>query len=725
MQVKIAGSTAPAFNLSRLQSAFSHRADGSGVFESGQHPIIVGQAAYNSAYGTSFTGSGWCNAPSNASARCDGLARISEQGGDMFKFDTLTGAQVEVKIEPKAIQDETSESNFDEYGRMSAVLGVEVVPATPGFANTVLYGYAFPVVDMFDTSDLPSADMQVTPITQGDDGTQIWKITHNGVDTHPIHFHAYDVQLLNRVTWDNIIKPPHPTELGWKDTVRVSPLEDTYFAMRPVLPALPFDFPNSVRTLSPMMPEGAWIANSTQAELLGLPLIGFAPNGEPIDIQNHYVNFGAEFVYHCHILSHEEMDMMHAVSLTLPPVKPDGLALNGTTLSWTDQSLSETAFVIQKSSDAGASWIEVGTIARVITDENTKGEVLSFAVGSWVDGDQFRVVAQNTVGDTWDYSDPNLNEIAPGTYAFPVFTAEAVSDVLNTTPPPAVPAAPTGVTATLEAGPQVNLTWTDASSDETSFLIQRSTDGITFSDLATVGAGVVSYMDTAVTAGTTYTYQVAAVNAGGASSFTPSNTVSIAGPQPPAAPEGLQANFEDGPVVQLQWTDLSSDETGFLIQRSTDGLTFSDLSTVAADVQAYSDLAVAGGFTYTYRVAAFNANGTSDFAVSGPVPVPADVTAPAAPSNLAASSLATTTLTLTWQDNSNNEAGFRIQIATDNSFSSSVVEFTLGPDVTSLDVTGLRRNTRYYIRVQAFNGFNEGLGPFPWSPVLNLRTTNR
>ena len=59
MQVKVAdvpGSA--AFNLSALRNAFSHKADGSGVFESGQPPIIVGQAAYNSAYGTSFAASG-------------------------------------------------------------------------------------------------------------------------------------------------------------------------------------------------------------------------------------------------------------------------------------------------------------------------------------------------------------------------------------------------------------------------------------------------------------------------------------------------------------------------------------------------------------------------------------------------------------------------------------------------------------------------------------------
>ena len=62
MQVKVAGvPAATAFNLTALRNAFSHKADGSGVFESGQHPIIVGQAAYNSAYGTSFAASGYCN----------------------------------------------------------------------------------------------------------------------------------------------------------------------------------------------------------------------------------------------------------------------------------------------------------------------------------------------------------------------------------------------------------------------------------------------------------------------------------------------------------------------------------------------------------------------------------------------------------------------------------------------------------------------------------------
>ena len=70
--------------------------------------------------------------------------------------------------------------------------------------------------------------------------TQIWKITHNGVDTHSIHFHLFNVQLINRVGWDGAIRPPDPNELGWKETVRMNPLEDFIVAARYKLPTVPF-----------------------------------------------------------------------------------------------------------------------------------------------------------------------------------------------------------------------------------------------------------------------------------------------------------------------------------------------------------------------------------------------------------------------------------------------------------------------------------------------------
>jgi len=42
-------------------------------------------------------------------------------------------------------------------------------------------------------------------IKQGE--SQLWKITHNGVDSHFIHFHLFNVQVINRVGWDGSIRP--------------------------------------------------------------------------------------------------------------------------------------------------------------------------------------------------------------------------------------------------------------------------------------------------------------------------------------------------------------------------------------------------------------------------------------------------------------------------------------------------------------------------------------
>jgi hypothetical protein len=721
--------------------------------------------------------------------------------------------KVSIDLEPKAIHDETNSSNFDEFGRMQANLGVEVVPATPGLQNVVLHPFVFPMTEIIDTTNLPTADMKVTPISTND-GSQIWKITHNGVDTHPIHFHAYDVQVINRVTWDNIIIPPDLTELGWKDTVRIAPLEDTIVALRPIIPKLPFDFPNSVRRLSMMMPDMMPIALSSLADANGLGMTAFAPNGDPIDVYNHYVNFGAEYVYHCHILSHEEMDMMRPVTLAFPPVAPSGLAFNAGTLSWTDNSLSETAFVVEKSTDGGISWTPVGRIDRTLFPNtgSTTGDVESITGLTAEAGGQFRVVALNTVGDTWDYSDPNLNEILKGTFAFPVVTTEAISDVLSIGTPPD---APTGLTAALEAGPQVSLAWTDVAT-ETGYVVQRSINGGAFSDLATLGADAVSYIDLKVSAGTSYAYQVAAFNGSGRSAYSNTASASVFTPAPPSnmtatlkgaqidlawtdnatdeigflversdnggafvqiavlavpdtiayvdtsvmaantyvyrvaaynlvgasayaasnsvlvpglapnAPDQLAATYEPLARINLAWQDNSLDETGFVIERSTDGINFSVLTNLgpSAGVGAivYDDLAVFGGLTYTYRVAAFSGSGPSGYSNLASATVPPDDTPPAAPSNLAVSTVTQTSLTLTWLDNSINELGFTIQRATDSNFTRNLVVIPVGPNVTTYNDSGLKKNTVYYYRVLAFNNFNGGAGPFPWSPTLNVTT---
>ena len=118
------------------------------------------------------------------------------------------------------------------------------------------YGLASP------PTDLVKGSVEGTPIGVMPDGTQIWRIFHNGVDTHTIHTHLFHTQLINRVGQDGqIVGPPvDPIELGWKDTFRVNPLEITYLAMRPTVPTpaqVPFEVPDSVRLIDPTLPEGA------------------------------------------------------------------------------------------------------------------------------------------------------------------------------------------------------------------------------------------------------------------------------------------------------------------------------------------------------------------------------------------------------------------------------------------------------------------------------------
>ncbi len=65
--------------------------------------------------------------------------------------------------------------------------------------------------------------------------------------------------------------------------------------------------------------------------------------------------------------------------------------------------------------------------------------------------------------------------------------------------------------------------------------------------------------------------------------------------------------------VTLTWNDNSSDETGFRVERSTNGSSFSVLDTVAADVTTYSDETIQPSSTYWYRVNAYNEFGSSGY----------------------------------------------------------------------------------------------------------------
>ncbi|WP_202613549.1 multicopper oxidase domain-containing protein [Ornithinimicrobium cerasi] len=537
MQIKVAD-TAPAapYDLARLQTAFKSVASGGqGVFESGQKPIIVGQGAYNGAYGTTFQNNG----PSAGLAQIYDTSitfdRLVDDGTPGAPYATSTpGQRLTLSMKPKMIQDEMGEAFEHEYGRMSGFLGVETPNAQAGQQNMILSPYTFPPTEIIDGVELPPG-VQATPIASQDDGTQIWKFTHNGVDTHPIHFHLYDVQLLNRVGWDGIIRKPDPTELGWKDTVRISPLEDTIVALRAIIPPVPQAWgglPNSIRLLDPSMPEGAYIENTTAQEAAGLPIFAFNPDGEPIDVVNHYVNFGWEYVLHCHILSHEEMDMMHAQIVGIAPTAPTGLTFtrvgNGNQrryeLVWTDTSKNETGFVIERRAGTTGPWSTLATVpserlgvvpyADSGVGSGTGPRTYTDRIGNTNTVYQYQVYAINTVGDVWDYSNPAFNNIPPGG-GFPTLTLDSRGGAGQ--PSLTTVATPSNVTASAVAAGKkradVTVTWTDNATNETGFLVQRSTTS-NFS-LNVVNATVSTPTTTltqALARGQTYYYRVLAYN---------------------------------------------------------------------------------------------------------------------------------------------------------------------------------------------------------------------
>jgi hypothetical protein len=98
----------------------------------------------------------------------------------------------------------------------------------------------------------------------------------------------------------------------------------------------------------------------------------------------------------------------------------------------------------------------------------------------------------------------------------------------GTPPPPAPPAAPSALTASATSTSTINLGWTDNSSDETGFAIERCTgSGCTnFAPIATAAANATAYSDGGRTASTTYTYRVQAVNSIANLSSAYSNTAS-------------------------------------------------------------------------------------------------------------------------------------------------------------------------------------------------------
>jgi regulation of enolase protein 1 (concanavalin A-like superfamily) len=203
-------------------------------------------------------------------------------------------------------------------------------------------------------------------------------------------------------------------------------------------------------------------------------------------------------------------------------------------------------------------------------------------------------------------------------------------------PTPVPPPAPSGLAASAASSSQIDLSWTDVAG-ESGYRIERSLDGITFTVIGTTVTNVTTFSDTTVAPSTQYTYRIIALGTETTGNSAPSATATEttpAAPTVPAAPTNLAATPAGPSEIDLTWTDNASNETGFVIERSPDGVgNWSQIATPGQDATSYSDTSLlTADTTYFYRVRAVNAvgpSGDSNIASAATLPAPPGPALPA------------------------------------------------------------------------------------------------
>ncbi len=204
--------------------------------------------------------------------------RLPSTPGFLLSWLTATTAPLPIPTRPGiTVRQLTLNEGEDGNKRLIQMLGTNVATKPGEFGRPY-----------FDPADLAGSVATETP-TNG--ATEVWQIANLTADTHPIHFHLANAQILSRRPFDTnayLLTPvgqpavpvynpafpargPEATELGWKETIKMHPGEVTTVVMRFALPKVPFKVPLSPRT------------------------------------------GGHEYVWHCHILEHEEHDMMRTL----------------------------------------------------------------------------------------------------------------------------------------------------------------------------------------------------------------------------------------------------------------------------------------------------------------------------------------------------------------------------------------------------------------------------
>ncbi|MBI4835006.1 MAG: fibronectin type III domain-containing protein [Planctomycetes bacterium] len=642
MQIRITGTASAPFNFTALDTEIPT------AYLATQPAPLVPQVDYPGAY----------------SATANTYAHIHD--GSMTFTPTGTSSPITVAFQSKAIVEEFELT----YGRMNSQLGTEWWIINNQGQQTNGFAYVDPVTEV-----LPEGEIQ------------IWKIVHNGVDTHAIHWHLINVQVLNRTDWAGVIKPPDPNELGWKETVKINPLEDTFVAVKSARPSVPFAVPDSVRPLDPTMPIGTVIGTNPWA-YTDAPTI------------NEVVNFGWEYVWHCHLLGHEEMDMMRPLSMKVAgggPFEPDApISLtavangpNEVRLNWVDNATNELMFIVQRSNNGILAFTNIGNVFGNITSytDLTAGPGTTYA---------YRVYAYNNAG----LSQPS-------------------NTVEVTTPGVVTPGAPTSVIA-IAGNSQAIVGFVapaqTGGSPITLYTVTSNPGGIT----ATGNAS--SIIVTGLTNGTPYNFTVTARNvAGTGPASTPSNTVIPA--TVPGAPTNVTAIAGVGRATVV-FTPPVSDGGDPIVSYTVTSVPGNIVATGTANPITVNGLNA--GTAYQFNVKATNTVGTGPASTLSNSVTPTQPTVPGRPTNVrarAGNGRATVTFNWPQNDGGRNITGFRATGRRRNAQGGLIFAGAVTTDVTAtgpdspIEVTGLVNGFYYDFVVEAINEVGTSAASDP-SPVV-------